>query len=246
MAKLNLIIENISHPGNTRKVNEDFAGSAEGLFGKLFIVCDGMGGHNGGFTAAYIAFDIISQHFLSLRYDYNPIEELENAFKLANSEILLQSKSDRNLRGMGTTAAVILIKNYNVYYAHIGDSRTYLIRDKQIQILTKDHSLVQELIDSKTITPEEAKAHPQKNIITKALGLSSKSEAEISYEPISLKQGDILIQCTDGLTEYLSDSKLSEIASSNSPKEAAQKMIEKVLSGEARDNITVQIIKAVN
>lgn len=244
MSKSKLQIGNLSDVGRKRTVNEDYYGSFSGKFGNLIIVCDGMGGHKGGATASRLAVETIKLHFEQLNEKFNPKEELKKALDKSNENILQKAAESEELKEMGSTAVVLLIKDNFAYYAHIGDSRIYLIRKNKIYQLTKDHSLVQQLIDSGIIDEEAAKNHPQKNVITRSLGAEGKNQPEIA-EPISIFKNDIFILCTDGLTAYLSDEELQKIASENDVQNACKTMIDLANERGGKDNITVQIIKVV-
>lgn len=244
MSKSKLQIGNLSDVGRKRTVNEDYYGSFSGKFGNLIIVCDGMGGHKGGATASRLAVETIKLHFEQLNEKFNPKEELKKALDKSNENILQKAAESEELKEMGSTAVVLLIKDNFAYYAHIGDSRIYLIRKNKIYQLTKDHSLVQQLIDSGIIDEETAKNHPQKNVITRSLGAEGKNQPEIA-EPIRIFKNDIFILCTDGLTAYLSDEELQKIASENDVQNACKTMIDLANERGGKDNITVQIIKVV-
>ena len=166
----NYEIGNHSDVGRVREVNEDYFGSFRGSFGELLIVCDGMGGHKGGETASRLAVDVIRNHFENLNTDYDVKHELHNALAAANNKIVGVAHQDRSLEGMGSTAVIVLFKDDRAYTANLGDSRIYLVRGGELKQLTTDHSLVQQMIDSDVLTPEEAESHPKKNVITKSLG----------------------------------------------------------------------------
>lgn len=245
MPKTLLQIGNLSDIGKKRSVNEDYYGSFTGKFGHLIIVCDGMGGHKGGATASRIATETIKLHFEQLPEKFNPQEELKNAFIKANNNILQKALESDELKGMGSTAVVLLIRNNTAYYAHIGDSRIYLVRGNDIHQLTKDHSLVQQLVDAGIINAEAAKSHPQKNVITRSLGADGKHQPDIA-EPISLFRNDIFILCTDGLTEYLSKEEIKEFVTQYDPQTACNKMVALANERGGKDNITVQVVKVIS
>ena len=236
----NFEIGNHSDVGRVREVNEDYFGSFHGSFGELLVVCDGIGGHKGGETASRLAVDAIKTHFENLNGDYDAKNELLNALAAANNTIVETALQDRSLEGMGSTAVIVLFKDDLAYTANLGDSRIYLVRDEKIKLLTTDHSLVQQMIDSKMLTPEEAKSHPKKNVITKSLGREGAVEPDIS-EPIELLKNDKFILCTDGLTNYVKDDEILKIAGNNPVQQAAGKLVDIANEKGGSDNITVQI-----
>lgn len=240
---LEIRIGNHSDIGNGRKQNEDYFGSYSGKFGELAIVSDGMGGHLGGVEASRIVVESIKNHFTKLDNSFNETVELEKAFKSANFNVINRALEDKNLNGMGATAVVLLIRNMKAYYGHIGDSRIYFIRDKNISLLTKDHSFVQELVDSNIITKEQSKIHPKKNIITRAIGNKDKSAPDICASNIEIKNGDIFVLCTDGLTNFIEDGEILSLTSNCHPQTAAERLIESALKNNTNDNVTVIVVK---
>ncbi len=238
--ELKLNIGNYSDAGKVRKINEDYFGSYSGSFGKLILVCDGMGGHKGGEIASRLAVETISNYFKKLSSSYNISEEINKSLVAANTSIILKAAEDPELTDMGSTVVLVLIKNGLAYYTSLGDSRIYKIRDGAIQQITKDNSLVQQMVDSNIITEDEAKDHPKKNVITKALGTNEELEPEI-YEPIELQVSDKLILCSDGLTAHVDEEEIFELSENNPPQEAAQKLVELANERGGTDNITFQM-----
>ncbi len=233
-------IGNQSDVGRVREVNEDYFGTFHGSFGELLIVCDGMGGHQGGETASRLAVDTIKNHFENLNAGFEVKQELQKALSLANSRLVETARENQLLAGMGSTAVVVLFKDDLAYTANLGDSRIYLVRDDSIKQLTTDHSLVQQMIDTKMISPEEAANHPKKNVITKSLGREGTIEPDIP-EPIEILNGDKFVLCTDGLSNYVYDNELFSIVSANSVQLAAENLITLANEKGGNDNITVQI-----
>ncbi|RKY93130.1 MAG: Stp1/IreP family PP2C-type Ser/Thr phosphatase [Ignavibacteriae bacterium] len=236
----NFEIGNHSDVGRVRKVNEDYFGTFRGSFGELLIVCDGMGGHKGGETASRLAVEAIKNHFEKLNTDYDVKHELHNALTAANNKIVEAAHQDQSLEGMGSTAVIVLLKDDLAYTANLGDSRIYLVRDETIKQLTTDHSLVQQMIDSDVLTLEEAESHPKKNVITKSLGREGAVAPDIS-EPIELLKNDKFILCTDGLTNYVKDEEILNVAANNPVQQAAGKLVDIANENGGSDNITVQI-----
>ena len=238
--KLHLEIGNHSDVGRVRERNEDYYGSFSGTFGNLLVVCDGMGGHKGGEIASRLAVETLKNHFEKLPQEFDPSEEIRNALEEANDSILATAERDSSLSDMGSTVVLVLILNDQAYCASLGDSRIYLITEEGIRRFTKDHSLVQQMIDSNMITEEEAKNHPKKNVITKALGIDEALEPDV-HPPLELKDNYKLVLCTDGLTSNVSEEEILEAAVNNSPQQASQKLIDLANERGGGDNITVQV-----
>ncbi len=228
--------------GMIRQVNEDFLGSFESPNGDIFVVCDGMGGHIGGATASKLAVESIRNFFL--HPVYSPVEEaLSQALAYAHKQIIRYAVQDPELEGMGTTCVVVLLKDNLAHFAHLGDSRLYLFRNNTLSQLTKDHSKVQNLIDSGLLTHNEAFQHPSRHILTKALG-QGEPVADVSENPLKLSDGDILLLCTDGLTNMVTDAEIRQIlAEKISVDEKTVKLTQKANQAGGKDNISVLIIE---
>ena len=176
------------------------------------LVCDGMGGARGGREASQCACSVIERCFQEQYSQCIPGEEetfLKKALLSANRYVFQKALREESLAGMGTTAVCALVRGGKAYLSHAGDSRAYLYRDGKLAQLTHDHSYVQELVDCGTITQEQAEHHPQKNIITRALGVDYRLEPE--FTAAKLKQEDRLLLCTDGLTNVLPKDKMEEL-----------------------------------
>lgn len=226
--------------GNVRKLNEDYVDYfIDNKFG-IFIVADGMGGHNAGEIASRLVVeDVIS----FIKKNYGILEKeclLKSAIEEANYNIFMDSLKQEALSGMGTTITACLVTDDLVQVANVGDSSCLAIKANIIKKITKDHSLVQELLDSGSITENEAKNHPRKNVITRAIGTSSKVEVDIFT--IKKTDFDSLVLCSDGLTnELTSEEILNNIKSSSSYREAADNLILAAKERHGKDNITVLI-----
>jgi protein phosphatase len=240
--KFNIEIGNFSDVGKVREVNEDYFGSFHGSYGELLIVCDGMGGHRGGEIASRLSVESIRTHFESLDNSFSPEIELKAAIQSANNTLIDTARNDPALYEMGSTVVIILLRKDKAYVANLGDSRVYLCRDGIIKQLSKDHSLVQQMVDSRMISKEEAKHHPQKNVITRSLGIGLQTEPELAAE-IKIKPGDIFILCSDGLTAYVNDNEILNIVSTESVQDAANTLVDLANERGGEDNITVQIAK---
>lgn len=235
--------------GLVRKINEDsfLCEKLEGVDNTyLYIVADGMGGHNAGEVASSMAVQettsYIKQNFEKITSgDEDILDLIRKAVLRANDIIYKTSLIESNCTGMGTTLSMALIKDNAMYAGHVGDSRIYLIRDKEIKRLTEDHSLVAELIKNGSIKPEEAKNHPQKNVITRALGTEYTLDVDVfRYE---LKDGDYMLFCTDGLSNLVSESEImASIKNAKDIDEASEVLMDKAKEKGGFDNITVIII----
>ena len=225
--------------GQKRKMNQDYVFVSEGPVGNLpnlFTVADGMGGHNAGDYASSHAVRILVDEIRE-DADYNPVKVIRHAIETANTEIRNRAQEDENLRGMGTTMVVATIVDQYAYVANVGDSRLYVIQDG-IRQVTRDHSLVQEMVRMGEISEAEARNHPDKNIITRAIGVKEDVEPDI-YE-YRLKKGDMILMCTDGLSNMVEDEDMFNIVKgSRDVVEAVQMLIEKANSNGGRDNIGV-------
>ena len=232
--------------GRVRKVNQD-AVKTEVISDNLAwsVVCDGMGGQAGGDIASEIAVIMISKFLSDNLSELKTSDEIKSvmyeAVSSANQAIYLKSEKDKNLKNMGTTVIVCVVNMNKLYVAHMGDSRAYLISSDKITQITTDHSMVQEMLDNGKLTVEEARNHPQKNIITRALGVNS--DIKLEYNTIDIKTGDIVLSCTDGLTNTVEEQDIYNICKKCDNKEqAVNKLITTGNKNGGNDNITVSLI----
>ncbi len=202
--------------GKTRPINEDgyyLSDYNKELDAVYAIVADGMGGHQAGEVASALAIQeisrLINQSFSADMEAADIKELLGHAVKQANRLIYEKSQTEDNCQGMGTTLTLCLVRDDKAFIAHVGDSRAYLLRQEALHQITLDHSLVQELLRNGQITKEEADCHPQKNVITRALG--SDTGVEIDLYEFTICPDDMLLLCTDGLSNMLSDERLTEL-----------------------------------
>ncbi len=209
------------------------------------IVCDGMGGVHGGKIASAAAIEMVSD---KIKKCYNPsmsVSSLENlllsSITTANVNVFDRGVYDSSLKGMGTTIVAVLVKNNEVCIAHVGDSRAYIIREDTIRQITKDHSLVQEMLDKGQITKEEYEHNPIKNIITRAMGVDE--EIDIDFDYACLNENEALLLCTDGLSGMINDKRILEIYRTTEFDSLAQKYIDEANNNGGSDNITVVIMK---
>ncbi len=237
--------------GKMREINEDnyficgFDNEYENETGYI-IIADGMGGHNAGEVASQIAIDEIRQYISQRYHQAISDEEIQNmmheSFVKANTVIFNSSNENEQCTGMGTTAILCVIKSHKLYIAHVGDSRVYIIRNKKINQITIDHSIVEELVNSGTITREEAENHPQKNVITRALGAEEQTEIDVDFH--SLEDKDILLLCTDGLTNMLTNEEiLSEFSKDENLQLTIEKLVKLANDKGGLDNITAIALK---
>ena len=241
-------ISALTDVGLVRNVNEDMYFASEDIELPLFIVADGMGGHNAGEIASKLAVDIVKQYFnenlKELKDEKKLVTIIKNSIKKANSEIYKTSKESKLFSGMGTTITLAYIFKGNIYIGHVGDSRAYIIQDNTISQVTEDHSLVQELVKNGSITIEEGKTHPQRNMITRAAGTSK--DIKVDMDKVKFTKGDILFICSDGLSNMVDDleilgtfNKIPDIQT------ACEKLINKAKENGGKDNITIVAIKLV-
>ena len=236
----------ITDRGKHREINEDSCLAKTINEYTLLILADGMGGHHGGETASSKAIEVVAEMIEEkLAQKMLPGQImllLSDALRKANEEIIAISKIDESLSGMGTTCDICLVFKNTAYIAHIGDSRVYKIpkNHKSMVKLTKDHSLVEYMIETGAITEEEAANHPQKNIILRALGSAGEVNADIFHEKLS--PGDVLLMCSDGLTNMVSEEVVFETVSSEASLEnCGKKLVELANEAGGKDNITVVI-----
>ncbi len=234
-----LVLEHhgMTDPGKVRKNNEDSLLTGEGRDETLFVVADGIGGFEAGEVASSLAVDVLK--------GLPPSESLEDAIREANRRILAASRGDDKLSGMGTTVVAVRFgQKYGepvVEVSHVGDSRAYLMRGGELKPVTEDHSLVAELVRSGDLTRAQASEHPQKNLITRALGAEDTVEVDTAVLPV--EPDDRFVLCSDGLTDMVPETKLQEVlASSPDPEKAARTLIRAALDAGGADNVTVVII----
>lgn len=208
------------------------------------VVCDGMGGANGGSVASSEAVEEISrvlcEEFRFEMSDDELRELMESSVQSANSRVFAMSCEYENLRGMGTTVELALIRDNRLHVVHAGDSRVYRISGDEILQVTTDHSLVQQMVDRGQITPEEARVHPGKNFITRALGV--EDTLELDYITHSFEKGSILLMCSDGLSNYFEDNEILGVIKETPREELCERFVELAKERGGSDNITVTIL----
>ena len=225
--------------GRKREINQDYVYVTDkpiGPFPNLLVVADGMGGHKAGDFASKYTVMVLREELEKTTLK-KPEEILRNVVAIANHKLIQISETDVKLEGMGTTLVAATVIGNTLYFSNVGDSRLYLINDK-IRQISKAHSLVEEMVRLGGIKAEEAKHHPDKNIITRAMGVKEDVEADI-YE-YRLHKGDLILMCTDGLSNMVEDEDMFDIVkSARDIVEAVLMLIEKANSNGGKDNIGV-------
>jgi len=243
---LDLIVAKLTDVGRARPRNEDFVEyhvptDPEQLEGKgaIYLVADGMGGHQAGEVASRSSVEIvIADYYRDHASDIGA--SLVRAFRLANQEIYAMSQTDPSMSGMGTTLVAAVIVGRQVYIANVGDSRAYLINSGGMVQITEDHSWVEEQVRAGLLTPEQAKRHPQRNLVTRALG--SRPTVEVDLFEGEISAGDSLLMCTDGLTGRVEDPEIANIVRAQHPQEAVQTLVHLANERGGNDNISVLIV----
>ena len=229
--------------GRKRKLNQDYVYTCETPLGNLpnlFIVADGMGGHNAGDFASKHTVEVIV-NTIQNETEQEPIKIIKQAIVNANESIRRKSEENEELRGMGTTVVVATVIGRCLYVANVGDSRLYLM-DQEIRQITRDHSLVEEMVRIGEIDRESARTHPDKNIITRAIGAAE--QIEVDFFEIELKEGDNILMCSDGLTNMLEDSDIRKIMKGQRDVAGkAEELIKAANNNGGKDNIAVIIIE---
>ena len=244
-----------THPGIRRTSNEDAYCSRPDL--GLFIVADGMGGHVAGEVASKIAVDAIEAFIGETASDDSAVtwphpvdpalgvdgSRLKSAFHLANRRLADEVAAAVDLRGMATTASTVLLKNeHTAIVAHVGDSRIYLFRDNELERMTNDHSWVEEQMRAGLLSPLEARQHPWRNVVTRAL--SGGEDPEVDVKQVALQPGDRLLLCSDGLSSVVTDERIEEIMRAQPvPTEACQALVDEANGAGGPDNVTTLILQ---
>jgi serine/threonine protein phosphatase PrpC len=230
-----------------REQNQDCMTGFTSPFGAIYLIADGMGGHRGGAEASRLVVEAFSRHLLAAPASAPAHDALTLAIRLTNIEVLEKSKSSNpDFQGMGSTVVVALLSRngggLQLTTAHVGDSRIYLEREGALTLLTKDHTQIQWLIDSKALDAAEARHHPDASILTRAIGHTVELEVDIS-DPMPLRPGDGILLCSDGLSGFVEDKDIHQlIERTPDPTTCASKLVELALASGSSDNITVQFL----
>src|SRR6266849_4362365 len=242
-------VAGLSDVGCQRENNEDsysYWESPDDSFfmrlGRLAIVADGMGGCEGGQFASRIAVETVEQIY-SNSADPGPQQRLLEGFREAHIRIQQKARENPGLHGMGTTLTAFALVGTHLYYAHVGDSRLYLLRAGKLRLVTRDHSLVSRLVETGIIRAEDADNHPQKHVLTAAVGIAEDIQPDFSAEPVMLEKSDILLLCTDGLWGQVSEPELEQVLASQAPPEACRSLVQLAKDHGGPDNITLQIAR---
>jgi protein phosphatase len=236
--------------GLVRSENQDFAAfttpreeRASHPGGRLLIVADGMGGHRGGATASRLATEVVKQQYLGSE-TADPATALREALTRANARIHSEAQSNADLRGMGTTTSALVLRNDQAWFAHVGDSRIYRVRNDQIEQLTEDHSLVASMVREGLLTTKEAENHPRRNVLQRSMGVAEEVEIDVRG-PFEIQAGDVFILCSDGLHGVVKENEIKEYASLPLD-EAADRYVKLALERGAPDNVTVLVARIVH
>jgi len=248
MAKsLIIVFDHLSDRGMKRADNQDNFGkfpeddsALTNPQGQFFIVADGMGGHAGGKEASAMAVELVQQAYFGDSSVDIP-QSLRRAMEAANAQIYQRASSGPEFQGMGTTCTVLVFKNDRVYVAHVGDSRAYRITKTQIEQITKDHSKVAEMQRLGILTAEEAKHHPEKSHLYRALGIAAALQADIIADLPPLQSSERFLLCTDGISK-VEAREIKNIVMSNPPAAACRMLIDLANARGGSDNSTVQVI----
>ena len=245
-----LEIASLSDVGCQRKNNEDNFGYWEPeddsefeRLGRLAVVADGMGGAEGGQYASRIAVDTVLEIYGAAGPGENPQECLIRGFAEANARVQQNALQNPLLRGMGTTLSAFALVGRHLYYAHVGDSRLYLLHGGSLRQLSHDHSLVARLVEQGIVRPKDAESHPQKHVLIAAVGVSDAVEPDAPSKPSALDQGDTILLCTDGLWGQMGDNEIAAVLSSQAPSAACGSLISLAKERGGPDNITVQVAR---
>jgi serine/threonine protein phosphatase PrpC len=240
-----------SEIGHARENNEDkfdfYEPDEEPLLaarGSVYLVCDGMGGHNAG----QIASELAAKQFLHAYYHLGGAaqEAARHAILQAHHYIAEMASKIPSRYGMGTTLTALILKQDEGILAHVGDSRCYRLREGVFEQLSRDHTLVARLVEQGIITPEQAKYHPQRNVIRQAVGVADPSEPlEPDIETFALQEGDLYLLCSDGLTDMVDDAEIEAILRDEPPTRAAWRLVDRALANGGRDNVTVVLVRVL-
>lgn len=238
---LPLLFSHRSHVGRVREVNEDYLGYVRAGGRQAFLVADGMGGAVGGALASRAAVEAASAALKDAEGG-TAAERLAAAVEAANAACLELQRQRPELEGMGTTLDIALIEGARAWWAHVGDGRIYHVREGGHRLLTRDHSVVQKMVDEGLLAPGDASRHPHRHVLNRVLGREERVEADLALEPLEMLEGDSLVLCTDGLTDLVSGNEIASLVESQGPASSCERLVELALDRGGSDNVTVQVI----
>ena len=232
----------LSDIGMEREENQDYQGHDVTPHGLLFIVADGMGGHAGGATASQMTVNHMKRALREADIR-SPSDALDYSVRAANRAIFETAQRRPDLRGMGSTVVSVLMSGDVAWLAHVGDSRIYMLRDKQLMCLTKDHTMVQRMVDDGFLTEEDAENHPSSHVLSRSLGGRDLVEVEMAGAPLQMKVGDIFLLCSDGLTGLVRDGEIARTLLQYELHTAARLLVDEANSRGGYDNSTIALIR---
>lgn len=240
---LDLTIASKTDVGVERSENQDACGQRRIDDYDVCVVCDGMGGHAGGSTASKLAVETILDAFENLSDEPQVEERLRQAIETANGTVHQRANDEPSLRGMGTTVVALVFdhESEHAVVAHVGDSRIYRLRDGVVQRMTKDHTMVQRLVDDGLLSPEAAENHPKSNVISRSLGGREFVEVELGAHQLDTKEGDVWLLCSDGLHGLVGEAEIGQTMGNVAPDDAVAQLVERANEEGGHDNVTVQI-----
>ena len=234
-----------SHLGKRRSVNEDFVNVFNLEDGLLSILCDGLGGNRAGDVASKTAVERIHQYFIE-NQQVDPLTKIKDALVDAHSTLFKMGNESPNYKGMATTAVVVFITGNTIYWGHIGDSRLYMLKDDKLTQITKDHSLVQKMVDNGLISPKQAEKHPHRNIIVKALGEEKDCQPDLDYFYLNDDEQFKLLLCTDGVCGVLNSDEITNLlAEGNNLEVISQNFFQQIEEYGSPDNFSYIIINNI-
>ena len=229
--------------GQKRQVNQDFIFTSEDPVGNLpnlFVVADGMGGHNAGDFASRYGVSVLVETIKKDK-NYNPVKIMRAAIEAANREVFRQAEADEAMAGMGSTMVVCTVVGDYAYVANVGDSRLYLARPEELTQITQDHSLIAEMVRLGELSEEEGRHHPDKNIITRAIGTSE--DIRVDFFDMKLEEGDRILMCSDGLTNMVDNGQIREVLEGSASEDSAKALVDRANENGGEDNVAVIVIE---
>jgi protein phosphatase len=227
-----------------REENQDWYSWTQTDRGELFVIADGMGGYKGGALAAKMTVEIVEKAMSEAPAQSSFAQAVTEALIYANHEVHRVAHSGNpDTENMGSTALVMLLSDGNAQIAHVGDSRAYLLRNNKLQLLTRDHTRVQQMVDANMLTPEQARTHPDNHLLSRAIGSRPEVEVEVS-QPLPLNKGDSLLLCSDGLSGFVSDEQIrGTIRKQRDIQQVPHDLVNLALNAGGNDNITIQFVR---